>query len=290
MIKNLAIGGRGNRLSLLAALFFGLLAAVLTVVYLSRAGGESGGGTSGEVATLPVVVAAQDIPAGTRIEADMVRLRSIPQSAVLSGAFQDTQEVIGKVTQVPLVAGEQVIQSKVTGGELALAQFGDNPPLSLLIPEGMRAVSVQVSSVVGAGGLIRPGDFVDVILSVEVGVFNENGETIGRNQVARTILQNVQVLAIDQEVVRSVPGEEGAPTPSGMADFNPEATTATLAVSPVHGEVLALADICRRNFSGQLILALRSYGDDSTVDTRSEWPEGGPPPDCASLLGLEALS
>lgn len=287
MIKGQALG-RGNRISLLAALVFGLLAALLTVVYLSRAGGETGGGGSA-AATVPVVVAAQDIAAGTRIDADMVLLRSVPQSAVLDGAFGEVEQVVGKVTQIPLVAGEQVIASKLTGGELTLAEFGDDPPLSLVVPEGMRAVSIQVSSLAGAGGLIRPGDYVDVILAVEVDVKDDKGEVIGRNQVARTILQNVQVLAIEQDVVRPIIADGEQPTPAEMGDINPEATTATLAASPTQSEVLVLADVCRRNFSGQLSLALRAFGDDSLVPTRTSWPEEGPPPDCATLLGLNAL-
>lgn len=291
MIKNATIGGRSNRALLALGLLLGLLAAVLTAVYLGSAGGDSGGGTSGGGATVPVVVAAQDIAAGTRIEASMVRVGNVPESVLLPNVFGSTEEVVGQVTRVQMIAGEQVVASRITGSEFA-SEFGANPPLALLVPEGMRAVSIKVSSLAGAGGLIRPGDFVDVILSLTVDVRDEEGESIGRNQVAGTILQNVQVLALDQEITEAVPqGDEegGTQVPAGTVDIQPDAATATLLVSPVHGEVLALADICRQNFSGGLSLALRGFGDDEAIVIRGEWPEDGPPPDCAGIMGITAL-
>lgn len=290
MIKSGVLGDKTNRLMLFLALFFGVVSALLVYVYLSQAKEEGGGGT-GSGALVPVVVAARDIQAGTRLTADMVSIKKLSQGAVLTGAFQKTEDVIGKVTRVPLVAGEQVIPAKVTGGELALAEFGDNPPLSLVVPEGMRAVSIEVNSVVGAGGLIRPGDRVDVILSVAADVLDDQQETIGRNQIARTILQDVQVLAVGEDVVRMTTDSEGAQGEqlAGVEEANPEATTVTLAVSPVHGEVLTVADECRERFAGRISLALRGFGDSSPVSARSQWPADGPPPDCASLLGLPFL-
>lgn len=289
MLKGQVLGNRGNRVALFLALFLGILAAVLTAVYLGSARDEGGGGGSTGV-TVPVVVAAQNISAGTRVEAGMVAIKDVAEASVLTGAFGTVEDVVGKVTQVSLVTGEQVLSSKITGTELALSQFGDNPPLSLLIPQGMRGVSVQVTSVAGAGGLIRPGDYVDVILSVTVDVTDPNGSTSGRNQVAQVILQNVLVLAIDQSISLPASAEESAGQGgSPVGEANPEATTATLAVSPVHAEVLALADNCRENFSGRLSLALRSFGDASPITQRTTWPADGPPPNCASLLGVSAL-
>ena len=286
MIKNLTMGGRTNRALLMMALVLALVAAVLTAVYLSQAKEDTGGGSFSGVVR-PVVVAAQDIPARTRIDASMVTLKEIPEGVLLAGGFENVEDVVGQVTQVPIMTGEQVVVSKVSTSEFPLAQFGENPPLALVVQPGLRAVSVEVSSLVGAGGLIRPGDFVDVILSVEV---QGRGGEEGRNQLARTILQNVQVLAIDQDVAQPEL-TEGADAAGGAADkpANPEATVVTLAVTPVHGEVLALADNCRLNFGGRLSLALRAFGDGEPVASRPVWGTDGPPPDCASLLGLTSI-
>ena len=290
MIKNQALGGRSNKALIFLGLFLGLVSAVLVVVYLNRAGDDSGGGASGGVVT-PVVVASQSIPIGSRVTEEMLTVKPIASDAVLAEAFRDTADVVGQVTKVPLVTGEQVIPTKVTATGTAIASLED-PPLSYVIPEGERAVSVTVSSVIGASGLIRPGDFVDVILTV--GLQNNDADAVegggiglagGKDRIAVTILQNVQVLSIDQEVARSVVSEgedEGLPAPDN-AEANPDAATVTLAVSPVHGEVLTVAEACAEP---RLALALRPFGDSNMVETRSTWSDNGGPPTCAALLGL----
>ncbi len=280
MIKNQALGGRSNRGLILLGLFLGLISAVLIVVYLSQAGEGGGGEVSGAEVT-PVVVASLDIAAGTRIIEGMVETKDIAVDTVLAGVFSDPEGVIGQVTRVPLVAGEQVIPTKVTATGAAITGTGD-PPLAYVVPEGKRGVSIQVSSVIAASGLIRPGDYVDIILTMKVAGDN----------VAQTILQNVQVLSVDQDVALTGVGEgvDGSPSVSEEGEASPEATTVTLAVSPAHGEVLTVAESCGQNFSGRLALALRGFGDSSPVTTRTVWAEDGAPPTCAALLGVSVSS
>ncbi len=277
MIKNQTLGGRSNRGLILLGLFLGLLSAVLIVVYLSQAGEGGGGEVSGAEVT-PVVVASLDIAAGTRIIEGMVETKDIAVDTVLAGVFSDAEGVIGQVTRVPLVAGEQIVPTKVTATGAAITGTGD-PPLAYVIPEGKRAVSIQVSSVIAASGLIRPGDYVDVILTMKVGGDN----------IAQTILQNVQVLSVDQDVALTGVGEgvDGSPSVSEEGEVNPEATTVTLAVSPAHGEVLTVAEACA---TPRLALALRGFGDSSPVATRTVWAEDGAPPTCAALLGVSVSS
>lgn len=282
MIKNQALGGRSNRGLILLGLFLGLLSAVLVVVYLSQAGEGGGGEVSGAEVTT-VVVASQDIAAGSRIIEGMVKTKEIAIDTVLAGVFSDTEGVIGQVARVPLVAGEQVIATKVTATGAAIAD-GENPPLAFVIPEGKRAVSIQVSNVIGASGLIRPGDYVDVILALQIQVGSGDGS---QNQIAQTILQNVLVLSVDQDVTRAVVSEgEAAPVVGDGTDVNPEATTVTLAVSPAHGEVLTVAEACA---TPRLALALRGFGDSTPVANRTVWAEDGAAPTCAALLGLQSL-
>ncbi len=294
MIKNQALGGRSNKGLMLLGLFLGIVSAVLVVVYLSQAGDGGGSEVSGAVVT-PVVVATQNIPAGTRVTEEMVEIKEISSGAVLADVFGDPAAVVGQVTRVPLVAGEQVIPTKVTPTGAAIINV-ENPPLAYIIPEGKRAVSIQVNNVIGASGLIRPGDYVDIILTVQVAAPEDGGEsTTGggiNDQLAVTIMQNAQVLSIGQDVAVTAVnvGTEGASSVSDEGDgSNPNATTVTLAVSPVHGEVLTVAETCGQNFSGRLALALRAFGDSSLVETRSVWADNGAPPNCAALLGLSSL-
>ena len=287
MIKNQAIGGRTNRALILLGLFLGLVSAALVVVYLSKADDSGGGNVSGGAGT-PVVVASQGIPAGTRVTEDMLTLKSIAADAVLADAFVKTKDVVGQVTRVPFVAGEQVIPTKVTPTGAAIANV-DNPALAYVVPEGMRAVSVEVSSIIGASGLIRPGDYVDVILTVKTEGAAADGGSAQRDQIAKTVLQNALVLSIDQSVARPVAGGNETSPPAEDGQSNSDASSVTLAVSPVHGEVLTAAETCGKNFDGRLALALRPFGESDLVGTRAQWADDGAPPSCAALLGLKSL-
>jgi pilus assembly protein CpaB len=251
---------------------------VLVVVYLSSAKDDSGSITPSSGGT-PVVVAANDIAAGTLLTAEML---TVTNADPLRGAYSTAEGVTGKVTRVPVVAGEQVLDSKVGGPDV------DVDSLSGQIDPGMRAVSAEISSLIGAGGNIRPGDFVDVVLIVEVKPEAAGPESQGTsNQISSTILQHVKVLAVGQEITN--PNSEASSNSDDAKSADETATAVTLMVTPTQGEVLAMSDVCGDNHGGRLSLSLRAPGDTATLSNRTVWPEGGPPPGCAEVLGISAL-
>jgi pilus assembly protein CpaB len=265
----------GGKAVLLLALFLGLVSAVLVYVYLSQAGGEK---TAASGETKEVLVAREDIPVATRITDSMVELKAISADAVHPDSFSSTEGVVGNMARYPIAAGEQVLSDRVAASSMTLRE-GEELPLPYIVPEGKRAVSVSTSALIGAGGLIRPGDYVDVILTLN----------LGDDQIGRIILQNLEVLALDQQVEKVAPKfEEGQEerTPTGEGETKPEAVTVTLAVAPVEGEVLTVAEECAGNFGGRLALALRPFGEHNTVETRSTWSETGSPPLCSQLFGM----
>lgn len=290
MIKTGALKGSGNKWLLVAGLTLGLISAALAFVYLKSAGDDSGGGGSSSGATTPVVVAAQDIAAGTKLTSDMVTVKSLTSSAILTGAFSETADVVDQITVVPVIAGEQVISAKVAGGDAAA--LGDDPPVSLILPDGMRAVAAPIGNVDAVSGLVRPGDYVDVILAIKFDVVDESGDSIGSDSAATTILQNVKVLSIEQDVTTTSVGEGedavGGSSPASEST-QPGAATATFLVAPVHAEVLGLASLCADTYTGRLLVSLRGFGDDGPVPERTIWPPDGAPASCALLFGLEAL-
>jgi pilus assembly protein CpaB len=272
MMRNRISGGKAV---LLLALFLGLVSAVLVYVYLSQAGGEK---TAASGDTKQVLVAREDIPVATRITDSMVELKAIPVEAVHPDSFPSTEGVVGNMARYPIAAGEQVLSDRVAASSMTLPE-GEELPLPYIVPEGKRAVSVSTSALIGAGGLMRPGDYVDVILTLK----------LGDDQIGRTIVQNLEVLALDQQVEKVAPKfEEGQEerTPTGEGETKPEAVTVTLAVAPVEGEVLTVAEECAGNFGGRLALALRPFGEHNTVETRSTWSETGSPPLCSQLFGM----
>jgi len=247
---------RPGRSLLLLALLFAVVAAVLVFVALN---GNSGNDKEGAAsATTRVVVVAQDIDARTTLDAGMLKVADVPVDSVLKGAFSDIDDLDGQVTRYPLVSGEQVIASKI--GVLKEDEEG----LSFVFPQGMRAFSIQVSEESSAGGLILPGDLVDVIAILDEG-------TVGIDK-AVTLVQGVEVLAVAQEAQQPIPAARptGTVTPSAVTGTlgdrpedvkaNPGARTVTLAVTQEQAQLLALVQA-----KGELALSLRSFGDKAPV-------------------------
>jgi pilus assembly protein CpaB len=275
-MRNRIGGGRSGKAVLLLALFLGLISAVLVYVYLSQSGGEE---TAASGVTKSVVVAKEDISVATRITADMVETKAISADAIHPDSFSSTEGIVGNMARYPIAAGEQILSDRIAASSVTLPE-GEELPLPYIVPEGKRAVSVGISDLIGAGGLLRPGDYADVILTVKVG---------GGDQIARVILQDLEVLALDQQIEQVAPKlEEGQEqrVSTGESETNAEATTVTLAVTPVEGEVLVTAEECANNFGGRLALALRPFGEHTTVEARSTWSETGTPPLCSQLFGL----
>lgn len=260
---------RTNKRLLLLALVLATLSAGLVYVTISRNSKESPGGTISDSAgaTVPVVVAKGTVPARSIIRADQLEVRSYPAALVPQGAVSDPADLVGKAARVSLQPGEQFLDSKVVD-----LKPGERPEaLSAVIPEGMRAMSIAVSQVVSAGGLILPGDYVDIIGSFSVKVGNEEVP----DWFARTILENAQVLAVGQTIA-AVP-LAGEPTPVGTpaaggkteqtkTSSSSEATTMTLLVTPEQAAWLFLAER-----KGTLRAIVRSYGD-GTVKTANIIP------------------
>jgi pilus assembly protein CpaB len=133
--------------------------------------------------TVPVVVAALTLPFGRRVEGPDVKLVDWPKRSVPKGAFNDPSEVIGMVTKREFVTDEALVESR-------LAEHLGGSTLSALIEPGKRAISVRVNDVVGVAGFVLPGNQVDVLAT--------RRESQNRAKT-RTLLQNMKVLAVDQE-------------------------------------------------------------------------------------------
>jgi pilus assembly protein CpaB len=266
--------GRTNRRLLLLALVAGVVAAILIYAAMSRTS-ESASGAGGVASTAPAVVAKQDIPARTKITSAMLEVRQVPSDTRSELAYTDLSQVVGQVTRYPIATNEEVLSTKVVSLE-SVAKTGDS--LSYIIPEGKRAVSIQVDQVISSGGLVLPGDYVDVM-----GVFNVtfgagDQETTEEKYFSRIILQNIEVLAVAQTVVDTVPQaagttgtDTGTPTDAQSASEQrvrnteaapePKASTVTLSVTPQEAQLLFLAEE-----NGVLRLAVRPYGDAEVQD------------------------
>jgi pilus assembly protein CpaB len=186
--------------------------------------------------TVDVVVAAHDLPLGTKFTPDAVRVARWARDSVPPGSFTDPQAVSNAYAKGSFVTGEPIVASKLFMGEKTAGV------MPLLIPPGMRAMSVPVDEVSDIAGFVLPRTRVDVLATISTA----NGDIPAFSKI---VLQDVEVLAVAQEIE----GSKDTPMPVKVV---------TLLVTPEQAERLALA-----SREGVLRLAMRNYSDQKFVQT-----------------------
>jgi pilus assembly protein CpaB len=132
-----------------------------------------------------VVVAAIEIPFGVKIEESQVKVISWPgDSAPPKGAFTSKEQVVNKVAMNKFYPDEVITEKRIS-------EYMGGSTLSALIAKEYRAISVRVDDVVGVAGFILPGNKIDILATVKDRMTNK--------AATRTLLQNIKVLAVDQE-------------------------------------------------------------------------------------------
>lgn len=139
-----------------------------------------------------VVVATEDIKEFVNVMDTMVEVQQKPQSFVEPGAVNNPEEIIGHIAAAPIKKGEQILFTK-------LLQPGPETGISLQIQPTKRAITIPVSEYSGVARLIRPGDRVDIIASVDI------GKGVNMKREVATIMFDVPILATGINVVNNVP-------------------------------------------------------------------------------------
>ena len=187
-----------------------------------------------------IVVASQDMAFGTPLTATNLRLVNWPANSVPAGAYTNLTDATrgGRVAVRPIVSGEPILSSKVSGDD-------GRATLATLLPENQRAVSVSINDVAGVGGFVRAGDVVDVLLTRQI-----PGDGASSSDKMTTVaLENVLVLGVDQVA------DESNTTPV-------LAKTATLQTDIYGAQKLALAQQI-----GTISLTLRNVKDQTVGAT-----------------------
>ncbi|KDN28135.1 Flp pilus assembly protein CpaB [Vibrio sp. D420a] len=130
----------------------------------------------------PVVVASQEIEAGTIIEEQYLTTKLMEKDWINENNYSDTEELVGKVVANTIYAGEVLHKMRFTVP-------GEGSTLAALIPENKRAVTIRVDDVIGVAGFLLPGNKVDILNTV----------SYGKNSAStQTVLKDIKVLAVDQ--------------------------------------------------------------------------------------------
>lgn len=191
-----------------------------------------------QVKYVDILAAEIDISMGTRVTSEMMGWQKWPEEANTEGFIlrsvepEAMESLIASVAKTTIYAGEPIVHRKIV-------RSGERGQMAALLKPGMRAVATPISAETAAGGFIKPGDRVDVVLTGRpkrmTGAVNEP------DYVAVTIFENVHVLAIDSTYGHA---QDGTAYVLG--------STALLELSQEDAEALALAEN-----KGELSLTLR---------------------------------
>ena len=255
---------RANRLMLVAGI---ILAAIAFVAVLAFASLNQQPPPA--IPAVSVVVAAADLPLGTSLSAEVLTTETRPQ-ADASGTYQSVDELIGHIVRRTVARGQALTAADFdTTSGFAVA--------SALRP-GLRGIAVPLSRVDAVGALLQPGDYVDVILSLEeldslnpmvvpnpnAGQTSIDGTVVEpyisidsylNNTTVKVVVQNVQVLATLPRSTEpsNIVASAGIPEPDLIV---------VLAVSPQQAEVIRFAQL-----DAHVSLALRAPADYTAAET-----------------------
>jgi pilus assembly protein CpaB len=204
--------------ALVVSAILGLVTVILAAIWLR----------SYEASDLSKVVVAADIlDVGRRIEAKDLKLVDWPKANLPIGSVSEPIALAGRTARVPIAKNEVVLERMLING-------GSNGSLSAQITTGMRAFTMNVNEIAGVAGFALPGNFVDVII---------NGKDGKNEQVSKILLEKLRILAVAQETTTD--------------SSKPKVVNAiTLEVTPVDAEKLDLA-----RSVGTLSLVLRNQSD-----------------------------
>ncbi len=210
------------------------------------------------VDVVDILVATKDINVGQSLTAQDIGWVAWPTASVGAQFVRKTdrdnamEQFIGAIARSPISSGEPVREGR-------LIKAKGSGYMAAILPAGMRAVSTEISAETGAGGFILPNDRVDVILTRR----DKEAERLSgvESIVAETLLSDVRVLAIDQNVEE----KNGQRVVVGK--------TATLELTPRQAETIGMGRLM-----GTMSLALRSLADSDP----SKHAEVAPPEDSAA--------
>lgn len=215
----------------------GLIAAVFTAQHL--AGKEPAPPAASTDEKKSVVIAVKEIPAGTQIKDDMLKVVELPTKDLPEGTYAATAEITGQLLRFPVFKGEPILAGKL----------GRSFSISEALSPGMKAYIMKVAEEDRPlTGLIDPKDHVDVHwLQMQPDL---------QNTSVRLLLQNVKVLAVGQRTDSEESESGGSNDGRGHTTDN-----YTLEVTPRQHQRLQAALV-----RGKVRLALRGKGDTSVED------------------------
>ncbi|HSG86522.1 MAG TPA: Flp pilus assembly protein CpaB, partial [Candidatus Limnocylindrales bacterium] len=245
---------------ILIGIFLAIVAFVAVFYLLQDQGGGGGGESPASRTTTPTVFAAKDIPLGTQVTEDMLRLEEeFPNEQRTADAFNSTSLVVGKIARQDIVEGQQVRAENFSTGSLT----------SIDCPDTLRCIAVQVDQVTGVGTLIRAGDYVDVLVGFTGDKFpvvqinpDEGSITPVAGISGTTVKVLLQGLQVQGVLLPPPPAQDGTQQDGGTTSGDqPTNLTGQQEIVILSGTAQQMELIKFAQLDGNISLVLRSAGD-----------------------------
>lgn len=220
------------------SLIFAGIAMMLVFLYVND---QEGRITATYGDKISVIVAARNIQEFKQFESSDVVIKQIPRKFVQPGAIEvkddddsrrdKLKEIVETVAAVPFKSGEQITATKIL-------QKGTETGLASQVAISHRALAIPISDVTGVAKLIKPGDRIDII--AQIGYRGENGQEFE----VKTLLQNINVLAIGEQIQNQIPSFlevdplTGATSAKNLRRDNRNFGTVTVEVLPLEAQSL----------------------------------------------------
>lgn len=201
----------------LLALIFALIASASAFLYLN------GLNKKNALELRALVVAKSDIAARSVLIAEQLTLKEVPVKGYPQGGVSSVQGLVGSVPLVNLKPGDPILSSMVEhsntgGGQAKNTSTGGSTALT--VPEGKRAVAVPIGLVSGVGYAVKPGDHVDVLVTLDL------KDPDGTRTITSLAAQDILVLSVGE----SISGDKSKPDAKSytLALSVPQAMAVTL--------------------------------------------------------------
>lgn len=241
---------------IIIAVVSALIATILVVLWLNQQQRQTAGELADKFGTLhkntiEAIFAKTDIPQGKLISDEMLYTKPMTKDSLPSGAAISIARVLDRAATVN-IKKDTMIYTEAVGWPTT-----KETTLAMKTPIGKRAITISVDNISALVGMIKPGDYVDVISLIPLPAEVEGKLTTQPATVP--LFQNVAVLAVGSRI-GTVFEDEGGQRRRQKDEEREEPQEAspliTLALGPEEANLLVFVQE-----QGKIRLILRSPGD-----------------------------
>lgn len=174
----------------LLALICGLIAAGSIFIFLSNTQ------RTPQSSMKPLVVAKSNIPARSIIKADQLMIKDVPNQGYPYGGASSVQSIVGSVALINLTIGDSIVNSMIEHPSNNATQSSPTSSTALTVPDGKRAVAIPIGLVSGVGYMVKPGDHIDILVTMDIKNATGSSQT-----VTSLAAQDILVLDVGESTV-----------------------------------------------------------------------------------------